>query len=185
MKKFDNANQNRRAFLRAIPAAAAGLTISEFLPTVAAAQNAMPLAQQNAYPLSKENFEIVTAQVLADDVKALESKPGTTRLYNDKNFVVDLWLEKESGPREFEYHDRRDHILTVLDGSTDYEIGGTPQQPHSIGPGEWLCPSTEGATNLTLKKGDTLVIRRGTPHRRTTTESVTFTIASPTTPVNS
>ena len=185
MYKDEAENKDRRAFLWAVPAVAAGLTIADLLPEVSAAQNAMPLAQQNAFPLSKENFQVVTAEDLAADIKALEAKPGTKRLYNDKNFVVDLWLEKNTGPREFEWHDRRDHILNVLDGSTDYEIGGTPQKQHSIGPGEWLCPASEGATKLTLKKGDTLVIRRGTPHRRTTSESVTFTIASPTTPVNS
>ena len=145
----------------------------------------MPLAQQAAFPITKEPFADVTAQDLADHIKALEAKPGTTRLYNDKNFVVDLWFERQTGPREFEWHDRRDHILRILDGATDYEIGGTPQKPHSIGPGEWLCPETEGAKKLTLKKGDTLIIRRGTPHRRTTAGTVVFTIESPTTPLNS
>jgi mannose-6-phosphate isomerase-like protein (cupin superfamily) len=48
-----------------------------------------------------------------------------------------------------------------------------------IAPGEWRGPESIGATRLTLRKGDTLVIPRGTPHKRTTLGSVTFTLISP------
>jgi hypothetical protein len=187
LKKTEIAKKNRREFLRAIPAAAAAITIPNLLPVLAEAQNAIPLAQQNAFPLSKEDYELVRGEKLdslAEDLKLAGANAGTKRLYNDKNFVLDLWHEQATGPREFEWHERRDHIVLVLERSTDYEFGGTAHKAHSIGPGEWLAPASEGATKLRLKKGDTLIIRRGTPHRRTTTESVTFTIASPTTPLD-
>lgn len=184
MKEATANSAGRRAFLRSIPAAAAtGIAFVDLLPALSAAQNAMPLAQQAAYPITKEDFKLISADELAGDIKALQAKPGTTRLYNDKNFVADLWLEQNTPAREFEWHDRRDHVVHVLEGTTDYEIGGTPQGAHSIGPGEWLAPATDGAKILTLKKGDMLVLRRGTPHRRTTHGSVTFIILSPTTPL--
>ena len=142
---------------------------------------------QAAPPLSEGNFQVFSAQELADQIKALAAKSGpanSKRLFNDKNFMLDLWVEKTNAGKEYEWHERRDHIVEILDGTTVYELGGTPQNPHSTGPGEWLAPTIEGATKVTLKKGDTLVIRRGTAHKRTTAEGVTFTLAAPVTPMS-
>jgi len=58
-------------------------------------------------------------------------------------------------------------------------LGGTPQGAYSPRYGEGLAPSSEGATKITLTKGAILIIRRGTPHRRTTPHSVTFTLTGP------
>ncbi len=172
----------RRALLLAAGSAAAALALADLLPAVAAAQNAMPLAEQKAFPLSTENFKLITQQTLSADIQSHHARTGTTRLFNDRNFVLDLWVEKTTGPHQFEWHEHRDHIVHILDGSTVYQVGGKPVKPHSIGPGEWLAPQTEGSTTMTLKKGDVLVIRRGTPHKRTTKVGVTFLIASPQTP---
>ncbi len=177
----------RRALLLAAPAAAALLAMADLLPAAAGAQNAMPLAQQAAFPLSTEKYKLITAETLAMDIqahqgKAHQGKSGATRLFNDKNFVLDLWVEKTTGPHQFEWHEHRDHIVYILGGTTVYEVGGTPLRGHSIGPGEWLAPETEGSTRMTLKKGDVLVIRRGTPHKRTTKVGVNFLIASPQSP---
>lgn len=185
MVKNPELNASRRTLLVGAPAVAAFLALADLLPAMAAAQNAMPLAQQRAFPLSKEKFKVITAETLDDDIQSHDDKTGTTRLFNDKNFVLDLWVEKRTGPHEFEWHEHRDHIVHILDGETVYELGGTPLKAHSIGPGEWLAPETEGSTRTTLKKGDVLVIRRGTPHKRTTEASVVFLIASPQTPVAS
>jgi hypothetical protein len=57
-------------------------------------------------------------------------------------------------------------------------VGGTPKNGHSTKPGEWLAPECEGTTAYTLHKGDMLIIRRGTPHKRTTKDSVTFLLIS-------
>jgi quercetin dioxygenase-like cupin family protein len=176
---------SRRALFIGASAAAAFLALADLLPAMAGAQNAMPLAQQRAFPLSKEKFKVITAETLADDIQSHSAKTGTTRLFNDKNFVLDLWAEKTTGPHEYEWHEHRDHIVYILDGETVYELGGRPVKGHSIGPGEWLAPEMKGSTRTTLKKGDVLVIRRGTPHKRITQESVAFLIASPQTPVAS
>jgi quercetin dioxygenase-like cupin family protein len=173
---------SRRAVLLAAPSVAALLALSDLASAAAAPQNAMPLAQQAAFPLSKEKFKLISAETLAEDIQARRAGTGATRLFNDRNFVLDLWVEKATGPHQFEWHEHRDHIVHLLDGETVYELGGTPLKAHSIGPGEWLAPETEGATTMTLKKGDVLVIRRGTPHKRTTKQSVTFLIASPQSP---
>ncbi len=61
----------------------------------------------------------------------------------------------------------------------DLDRSGTPKNAHSPKPGEWLAPESEGATTITLNKGDMLVIPRGTPHKRSTAGIVTFTLISP------
>ena len=102
----------------------------------------------------------------------MESTDGET-------VAVVLTVEKAKSAKEFEWHEGRDHIVQIVDGTTVYEIGGTPKNGRNTKAGEWLAPSSEGATKLTLKKGDMLTIPRGTPHKRSTEESVTFILISP------
>jgi quercetin dioxygenase-like cupin family protein len=167
-------NPGRREFLRAVPAgAAAGFTIANawlFAPAAVAQTQGAP---------GGASFQFFSAQEIQDDAKALEASPGNNNLVQGKNFTVVLTVETAKSAKEFEWHEGRDHILQVLDGSTVYEVGGTPKGAHSIGPGEWHAPEAEGATTLTLKKGDMLVIPRGTLHKRSTTGSVTFYLISP------
>jgi len=160
--------QSRRNFLRSAPlAAAAGFSLPEF----AFAQSAAPVP-----------FQLFTAGKVADAMKALDAKPGNNNLFDNPAlpFTVVLTTETTKSAKEFEWHEGRDHILQVLEGSTTYEIGGTPQGAHNTKPGEWLAPAAQGATTLTLKKGDMLVIPRNTPHKRSTATSVTFYLISTT-----
>jgi mannose-6-phosphate isomerase-like protein (cupin superfamily) len=173
MDSFAVEKRARRSFLCALPAAAAGLAFGDavLFPSRGAGQGA-PAASAGA-------FQLFAADTLARDVDALDVAPGNNNLVNDKTFTVALTVEKAKSAAEFEWHEGRDHIFQILDGSTVYELGGTPKNAHSKGPGEWLAPESEGAETVTLHKGDMLVIRRGTPHRRRTAESVTLLLISP------
>ena len=122
---------------------------------------------------------VFSAEEIEAGIKALQASPGSKNLYNDKNFAIDLTVEKNTGAMEFEWHEHRDHVIHVLEGETDYELGGTPEGAHSPRDGEGLAPSSVGAMKVTLKKGAILIIRRGTPHRRTTPHSVTFILTGP------
>jgi quercetin dioxygenase-like cupin family protein len=171
--KQDGRQAGRRSFLRAVPAAAAaGLAIAEtsLFSNVAAGQS-------DAHAAS--SFQLFTAQTLQDDVKALAANPGNNYLVTGKNFVVMLTTETAKAAKEFEWHEQRDHIFQILDGSTEYELGGAPKDARTTKPGEWLAPESEGATRVTLTKGDMLIVPRGTPHRRSTAGSVTLTLISP------
>lgn len=165
---------SRRSFLRTAPlaAAAAGLALNT-APAFAEA------AQESAAP---EHFQLFTADKLADAMQHLQSAPGNDNLFTPAAlpFTIVLTTEKTKAAKEFEWHEGRDHILQILDGTTVYEVGGTPQGGHNTKPGEWLAPASADATKLTLHKGDMLVIPRGTPHKRTTAESVTFYLISTT-----
>jgi quercetin dioxygenase-like cupin family protein len=166
-------NSSRRNFLRTAPvAAAAGLTLAD------AALFATAAAAQNAAPASLAGFQLFPAQRIADGIKALQAKPGNDSLFGSKEFTVVLTTETAKSATEFEWHEFRDHILLILDGSTVYEVGGNPKNGRNTKPGEWLAPTAVGATTLTLKKGDMLVIPRETLHKRSTAESVTFFLIS-------
>jgi quercetin dioxygenase-like cupin family protein len=95
-------------------------------------------------------------------------------------FTAVLTVEEKHAATEFEWHEGRDHLFQVVDGTTVYEIGGTPQNGRNTKPAEWLAPASAGATKMTLHKGDWLIIPRGTPHKRTTEGSVTFFLISTT-----
>jgi len=127
-------------------------------------------------------FQLFTAAKLADAAKELQTKPGNNNLFDNPAlpFTVVLTTETAKSAKEFEWHEGRDHIFQILEGSTTYEIGGTPQGAHNTKPGEWLAPASQGATALTLNKGDMLLIPRGTPHKRSTASSVTFYLISTT-----
>lgn len=173
MDHADIKNPERRSFLRAVPAAAAaGFAFAEMLPGQAGAQEPTPSA----------GYKLISAETLHADIGEQQAHPGNKPLFFDRNFSIMLTSETAVIAKEFEWHEHRDHIFYIFDGSTDFELGGTPQNAHSPRAGEWLAPASEGATKVTLHKGDTLVIPRGTPHKRSTPGSATFTLTAPMTP---
>ena len=163
--------QSRRTFLRTAPAAAAvGFTLTNTLTGLAQmAEAAVP-------------FQVFTAAELAEDAKALAAKGGNKNLADQKpGFPCQVVMTTEIAKiaKEFEWHEGRDHIVQIVEGTTVYEVGGTPKNGRNTKAGEYLAPESEGATKLTLKKGDMLTIPRGTPHKRSTEGSVTFLLISP------
>ncbi len=169
-------DQTRRSFLWTAPLAAAALPISNSLLHAEAAD-----AGQNTAS-APVPFKVISAEEIQADAKALQAKPGNKDLIVAKElpFLFVMTTETAHSATEYEWHEGRDHILQVLEGTTVYEVGGTPKNGRNVKPGEWLAPTCEGATKLTLKKGDTIVIPRNTPHKRSTAGSVTFTLLSPT-----
>ena len=170
-------NLSRRKFMGVAPvAAAAGLTLAN------TSMLSVYAAGHGGAPTVPATIQLFTAQSILDDINALQAKPGNNNLVDGLTtpFMVALTVETAKSPKEFEWHEGRDHVLQIIDGTTVLEVGGMPKGGHSKGPGEWLAPSSEGATTLTLKKGDMLVIPRGTPHKRSTPGSVTLLLISPT-----
>jgi mannose-6-phosphate isomerase-like protein (cupin superfamily) len=169
---INESERGRRWFLvRASAVAAAGLSIAgEILNAPRTAAQAAPRTP---------GVQSFTAAGLHDAIANLQANPSTNNLVNDVTFTVALTVEKEKSAKEFEWHEGRDHVFQILDGSTVIEVGGTPKNAHSNKPGEWNAPESENAVKLALSKGDMLVIPRGVPHRRTTTGTVTLMLISP------
>jgi quercetin dioxygenase-like cupin family protein len=167
---------SRRNFLRTAPvAAAAGLTLADALQALAQG-NAGADVNAAAVP-----FQYLPAKTLEGDAQALSSAPGDKNLFSSKSLplTVVLTVEQHKSAKEYEWHEGRDHIVQVLDGSTVYEVGGKPTAGHvNKGPGEWLSPTAEGAKSIVMGKGDMLIIPRGTLHKRSTEDSVTIVLIS-------
>lgn len=168
-------DQTRRNFLRTAP-----LGVAVSLPVTDQLLFASGRASGAAQATTPEPYQVFTSGKLTDAMKALQSKPGNDNLFASKAlpFTIVMTTEEKKSAKEFEYHEGRDHIFRILDGTTVYELGGTPKDARNTKPGEWLAPASEGATSLTLHKGDMLVIPRGTPHKRSTETTVTFTLIS-------
>lgn len=172
-------DQTRRNFFRTAPLAAAAVSLS--LSDKSLFASATPSgAFQASGAESHESFQVFTAKTLDEVVHGVQADSGTKQLIGTKTtpFSITVNSETNKAAKEFEYHEHRDHIFQVIDGTTVYELGGTPQTPRSTGPGEWLAPNSEGFKSVTLRKGDMLIVPRGTPHRRRTAESVTLNLIS-------
>jgi mannose-6-phosphate isomerase-like protein (cupin superfamily) len=175
-------NQSRRNFFLSAPlAAVASLSLTEQL------LHASTGAAQSAADAAHEPVQSFPAQTIESLVKGLQATSASKTLVGTKEspFTIAVGSETTKSAKEFEYHEHRDHIFQVLEGTTLYQLGGTPQTPRSTGSGEWLAPNSEGSASFTLHKGDMIVIPRGTPHKRSTAESVSFTLISVQTPAHS
>jgi mannose-6-phosphate isomerase-like protein (cupin superfamily) len=172
---MDN-SATRRRFLRNAPLAAASFAVADRL----LAQT--PVSPTPEAVITPVTFQHFSAAELDEDGKALTGKGGNKNLVDagpGLACAVVLTTEVAKSAKEFEWHEGRDHILAILNGSTVYELGGAPVNPRLTKPGEHLAPDSTGATRVTLAKGDLLTIPRGTPHRRSTEGSVTFYLFSP------
>jgi mannose-6-phosphate isomerase-like protein (cupin superfamily) len=170
----ESLDRGRRNILRtASVAAAAGLALGDSRLFAAHVEG------QGAQIAASAGVLLFTAETLDGDIKSMQAAPANNMIVTDKNFTVMLTVETAKSAKEFEYHESRDHVLYILDGTTVCEVGGTPKGAHSTGPGEWIAPESEGAVTYKLKKGDMLVIPRGTPHKRLTEGSVTLILISP------
>jgi quercetin dioxygenase-like cupin family protein len=171
-------NTSRRNFLRTAPlAAAAGLTLTDSL-TAMGQSFGDSAGEVNA---AAQPIQLWTAKDLAKDTEALEEKPGDNRIYESKAIPVQMILtvEKRKSATEFEWHEGRDHIIHILDGSTLYEVGGRPTEIKVMpGAGEWHSTGSKGSKSILLGKGDVMLIPRGTLHKRSTEDSVTFLLIS-------
>jgi mannose-6-phosphate isomerase-like protein (cupin superfamily) len=166
---------SRRTFLRTAPVAAAvGFTLTDALKAMA---QSAPGADINA---AAQPYKLWPSKELDADIAALKAKPGDNKLYESKAIPeqIILTVETHKSAALFEWHEGRDHLLYVLDGSTVYEVGGTPTGTTVVGPGEWHASGSTGSKSMLLGKGDMLLIPRGTLHKRSTEDSVTFLLFS-------
>jgi len=174
--------QTRRNFLRTAPLAAAiALPLTDTLLHASPLLSGQPPADETAPPAP---FQIFPAQTIASMVATLEAAPGNKDIVTAKPLAVSMTVtaEEKKSAKEFEFHQHRDHVFQILDGTTIYEIGGKPKNARQTKPGEWLAPESEGAQTITLNKGDMLMVPRMTPHKRSTEGKVSLLLINATTP---
>ena len=82
---------------------------------------------------------------------------------------VAVFHDEKRESDNFEVHDASDDIYYVLEGKATLMLGGTLSEPKEISPGEWRSKVASGGQTVNIRKGDLIVVPRGTPHQRTVT----------------
>lgn len=76
--------------------------------------------------------------------------------------------ERDKPAAEAEVHDASDDVYYVLEGTATLTLGGRLEEPRETERGEWRGPRIVGGQTIDIKKGDLVVVPRGTPHMRGT-----------------
>lgn len=134
--------------------------------TVAAAQSSSPSMPSRPFIVkTKQQVAGIAKEIAAQDgnkqsdVVAAAGNQMRVAVFHDDKRENDL----------FEVHDTSDDIYYVLDGTAILILGGSLVEPNQISPGEWRSKTVNGAQKIEVRKGDLVVVPRGTPHQRTVT----------------
>lgn len=134
--------------------------------SVAAAQSSSP-------SMPSRPFIVKTKQQVAEIAKEIVAQDGNKQsdvvTAAGNQMRVAIFHDDKRENDLFEVHDTSDDIYYVLDGTATLMLGGSLVEPNQISPGEWRSKSANGAQKIEVRKGDLVVVPRGTPHQRTVT----------------
>jgi mannose-6-phosphate isomerase-like protein (cupin superfamily) len=116
-------------------------------------------------------FVVLAAQSLDDLEKRLQPSNKTEELIGGEGMELRVAVqhEKNTAAAAGELHDASDDVYYVIEGSATLTLGGTLDTPHEIERGEWRGPRIVGGQKIEVRKGDLIIVPRGTPHQRSTT----------------
>ena len=114
---------------------------------------------------------VMHAQSLSDLQKKLQPSNKVEELIGGAGMELRVAIQHENNTTaaNAEIHDASDDVYYVLDGTATLTLGGTLESPKEIEPGEWRGPRITGGQKVEIAKGDLVVVPRGTPHHRSTT----------------
>lgn len=115
-------------------------------------------------------FVVMTGQTVADVERKLHPENKVEELVGGEGMELRVAIQHESdrAATSAEIHDASDDVYYVLEGTATLTLGGRLEAPKEIEPGEWRGPRIEGGQNFDVKKGDLVIVPRGTPHMRST-----------------
>ena len=115
-------------------------------------------------------FVVMPAQSLEQLQKSLQPDNKTSELIDSGGMQLRVAVqhEKNRSGATAELHDASDDVYYVLDGSATLVLGGKLDDPKEADPGEWRSPRIIDGKTIEIKKGDLIVVPRGTPHQRST-----------------
>jgi len=115
-------------------------------------------------------FVVKSSQSLEELQKSLQPENQTSELIDSAGMQLRVAVqhEKNRSSAAAELHDASDDVYYVLDGSATLVLGGKLEDPKETDPGEWRSPRIVDGKTFVIKKGDLIVVPRGTPHQRST-----------------
>src|SRR5215207_712536 len=128
-------------------------------------------AQSRVPSTAARPFVIKNAKEVADIYRELRKQDGNKQLdvvpAAGTQMRVAVFHDEKRENDLFEVHDASDDIYYVLEGEASLILGGSLSEPNEISPGEWRSKTAAGGTKVSIRKGDLIVVPRGTVHQRT------------------
>ncbi len=124
------------------------------------------------------NYIVKTNQEVSAIDKALGKENKVTDLIGGEGMQtrVAIQHDEKKDSATAEVHDASDDVFYVLEGSAELTLGGNLENPKEATPGEWKSDKITGGKTFTIKKGDLIVVPRGTPHQRINSKGKTFSL---------
>ena len=115
-------------------------------------------------------FVVLAAQSVDEAVRKLHPENKVEEVIGGEGMELRVAIQHEAdrAAAAGEIHDASDDVYYVLEGSAVLTLGGRLEAPKEVEPGEWRGPRIEGGQNFDVKKGDLVIVPRGTPHMRST-----------------
>ena len=118
-------------------------------------------------------FVVKSKQQVSDITNEIAAKDGNQQLdvfaAAGTQMRVAVFHDDKRENDLYEVHDGSDDVYYVLEGEATLMLGGSLVEPNQISAGEWRAKSATGGQKVVIKKGDLVVVPRGTPHQRTVT----------------
>ena len=123
-------------------------------------------------------FIMKTKQSVADLEKSLRGENKVEDLIGGEGMQLRVAIQhdEKKDSATAEVHDAADDVFYVLEGSAELTLGGKLENPREATPGEWRSEKIIGGKTFRIKKGDLIVVPRGTPHQRINTKGKTFSL---------
>jgi mannose-6-phosphate isomerase-like protein (cupin superfamily) len=130
-------------------------------------------AQVRVPSTASKPYVVKTRQQVADIDKELAKQGGNKNLdvvpNSGTQMRVAVFHDEKRENDNFEVHDRSDDIYYVLEGNATLSLGGQLLDPKEISAGEWRSKTASGGQKVEIRKGDLIIVPRGTVHQRTVT----------------
>ncbi len=119
-----------------------------------------------------------TQQSVADLEKSLGNENKVEDLIGGEGMQLRVAIQHdETRPTaDAEVHDASDDVFYALEGSAQLILGGKLDNPREATPGEWKSDKIIGGKTFIIKKGDLIVVPRGTPHQRIAVKGKEFSL---------
>ena len=123
-------------------------------------------------------YIVKTKQSVADLEKSLRGENKVEDLIGGAGMQLRVAVQhdEKKDSADAEVHDASDDVFYVLEGSAELTLGGTLENPREANAGEWKSAKIINGKTFTIKKGDLIVVPRGTPHQRINSRGKTFSL---------